>query len=171
MLVEWYTKKNLEILGQRPVPVPLVPEHSVRTSEILQCVFVSSLFMYPSEYFALWVTTRISKNDTQRRNVIHHFNSYCKRNGIPLSATLLYLRNALYWHEDDRLRSKNVAVMWPDCIYFITVMICFVYWRYIMHYTNLLIHNGMASVKSKEESGNTSIHQPTNAHIISHKTV
>ena len=28
-----------------------------------------------------------------------------------LSATLLYLKNILYWPEDDRLRSKHVAVM------------------------------------------------------------
>jgi len=35
-----------------------------------------------------------------------------------LSATLLYLKNVLYWPEDDRLRSKHVAVMWPDCIYY-----------------------------------------------------
>ena len=55
--------------------------------------------------------------------IIRYFNSYCKRNGIPLSATLLYLKNVFYWPEDDRLRSKYVAVMWPECIYFITVMI------------------------------------------------
>jgi len=40
-----------------------------------------------------------------------------------LSATLLYLKNILYWPEDDRLRSKHVAAMSPDCIYFITVLI------------------------------------------------
>ena len=54
--------------------------------------------------------------------IMHYFNSYCKRNGIPLGATLLYLKNVIYWPEHDRLRSKHVAVMWPDCIYFITVM-------------------------------------------------
>jgi len=43
--------------------------------------------------------------------VIHYFNSYCKRNGIPLSATLLYLKNIPYCPEDDRLRSKHVVVM------------------------------------------------------------
>ena len=43
--------------------------------------------------------------------VIHYFNSYCKRNGMPLSATLLYLKNVLFWPEDDRLRSKHVAIM------------------------------------------------------------
>ena len=40
-----------------------------------------------------------------------YINSYCKRNGIPLSATLLYRTNVLYWPEDDRLQSKHVAVM------------------------------------------------------------
>jgi len=29
----------------------------------------------------------------------------------------------LYWPEDDRLWLKHVAVMWPDCIYYITVLI------------------------------------------------
>ena len=54
---------------------------------------------------------------------MHYCSSYCKRNGIPLNDTLLYLKNVLYWPKDDRLRSKHVAVTWPDCIYFITVMI------------------------------------------------
>jgi len=36
---------------------------------------------------------------------------------------LLYPKNVLYCPEDDRLRSKHDAVMWPDCIYCITVMI------------------------------------------------
>ena len=54
--------------------------------------------------------------------IIHYFNFYCKRNGIPLSATLLYLKIVLYWPEDNRLRSKHVATMWPDCICVITVM-------------------------------------------------
>ena len=31
--------------------------------------------------------------------------------------TLLYLNNVLYWPEDDRLRSKHVAIMRLDCIY------------------------------------------------------
>ena len=35
-----------------------------------------------------------------RNFIIYYFNSYCKRNGIPLSATLLYLKNVLYWPED-----------------------------------------------------------------------
>ena len=37
--------------------------------------------------------------------------------------TLLYLQNVLYWPEDGRLRSKHVAIMWPECIYNITVLI------------------------------------------------
>jgi len=43
----------------------------------------------------------------------------------PLIATLFYLKNVLYWPEDDSLRPKHVAVMWSDYIYifFITVMI------------------------------------------------
>ena len=45
-----------------------------------------------------------------------------KRIGIPSSATLLYLKNVLFWPEDDRLRSKYVAVMWPDCIYYNTLL-------------------------------------------------
>ena len=36
---------------------------------------------------------------------------------------LLYLKNVPYWPEDDRLRSKHVAIMWPECIYNITVLI------------------------------------------------
>jgi len=45
--------------------------------------------------------------------IIHYFNSYCKRNGIPLSAYFIYLKNVLYLPEDDRLRSKHVAIMCP----------------------------------------------------------
>ena len=37
--------------------------------------------------------------------------------------TVLYLKNVLCWPEDDRLRSKHVAIMWPECIYYITVLI------------------------------------------------
>jgi hypothetical protein len=37
--------------------------------------------------------------------------------------TLLYFKNVLYWPEDDRLRSKHVAVMWHDCVHYITVPI------------------------------------------------
>jgi len=37
--------------------------------------------------------------------------------------TLLYLNNVLYWPEDDRLRSKHVAIMWPECLYNITLLI------------------------------------------------
>ena len=40
-----------------------------------------------------------------------------------VSANLLYLKNVLYWPEDDRLRSKHVAVLWPECTYYITVLI------------------------------------------------
>jgi hypothetical protein len=39
--------------------------------------------------------------------------------------TLLYLKNVPCWPEDDRLGSKRVAIMWPDCIYNITVLIYF----------------------------------------------
>ena len=31
--------------------------------------------------------------------------------------TLLYLKIFLYWPEDERLRSKHVAIMRPECIY------------------------------------------------------
>ena len=37
--------------------------------------------------------------------------------------TLLYLKNVPYCPEDDRLRSKHVAIMWPECICNITVLI------------------------------------------------
>jgi len=40
-----------------------------------------------------------------------YFNFYCKRNEIPLSAHFIVLKKILYWPEDDRLRSKPVAVM------------------------------------------------------------
>jgi len=41
------------------------------------------------------------------------------------SAILLCLKNVLYWPEDDRLRSKHVAVMGPDCIYHCTdILMC-----------------------------------------------
>jgi len=39
------------------------------------------------------------------------FVSYSEPDGISLSATLLYLKNALYSPEDDRLRSKHVAII------------------------------------------------------------
>ena len=58
----------------------------------------------------------INKNFNTR-----YFNFYCKQNGISLSDNLLYLQNVLYWPEDDRLRSKHVAVMWHDCVYNIIV--------------------------------------------------
>ena len=63
--------------------------------------------------------------------------------------TLLYLNNVPYWPEDDRLRSKHVAVMRLNFIYYITVLIyCCVLTVYNALY-NLLIHNGMASVKKE----------------------
>jgi len=37
--------------------------------------------------------------------------------------TLLYLKNIPYWPEDDRLRSKHVAIIWPECICNIAVLI------------------------------------------------
>ena len=37
--------------------------------------------------------------------------------------TVLYLKNVVYWTEDDRLRSKHVAVMRPDCICNVTSLI------------------------------------------------
>ena len=43
--------------------------------------------------------------------IIDYFNFYCKRNGAPLSAHLIYLKNILYGPEDDRLRSKHVTIM------------------------------------------------------------
>ena len=43
---------------------------------------------------------------------IQNFIFHCKRNGIPLSTTFLYLKqNVLYWPDDDRLRSKHVAIV------------------------------------------------------------
>ena len=37
--------------------------------------------------------------------------------------TLFYLKNIRCWPKDDRSRSKHVAVMWPDCVHYITVLI------------------------------------------------
>ena len=37
--------------------------------------------------------------------------------------TLLYLNNVLYWPKDECLRSKHVAIMWPECIHNIAVLI------------------------------------------------
>ena len=54
--------------------------------------------------------------------------------------TLLYRnnKNVLYWPEDDRLRSKYVAVIWPDCIHNITVLIyCCVLTEYNTLYKTL----------------------------------
>ena len=74
-----------------------------------------------------------------KNSIIHYFNSYCKRNRIQISATYLYLKNVLCCPEDDRLRSKHLAVMWHDCIYFISVMIyCCVLTVYSILYKNEL---------------------------------
>ena len=77
------------------------------------------------------VTTRLKPTTTQHfedqyllvyclilivnRNLfIHYFIFHCKRNGIPLSTTLLYFKqNVFYWPDDDRLRSKHVAIVKP----------------------------------------------------------
>jgi len=37
--------------------------------------------------------------------------------------SLLYLINVLHYPEDDRLRSKHVATMWPECMYYVSVLI------------------------------------------------
>ena len=58
-------------------------------------------------------------------------------------SVLLYctLKNVLYWPEDDRLRSKQLAVMRPDCIYFITAMIyCFALTLYNTLYKAALLN-------------------------------
>ena len=48
---------------------------------------------------------------------------------------LLYLKNTLYWPEDGRLRSKHVAIMRPECIYYITSLIycCVLTVYYTLH--------------------------------------
>jgi len=49
-----------------------------------------------------------------RNLFLHYFIFHCKRNGIQLSTTFLYLKpNVLYWPDDDRLRSKHVATVNP----------------------------------------------------------
>jgi len=41
---------------------------------------------------------------------MYYFILHCKRNGIPLSNTFLYLKqNVLYYPDYDSLRSKHVA--------------------------------------------------------------
>ena len=45
---------------------------------------------------------------------------------IPLSATLLYLKNILYWPEDDRLQSKHVAAI------IIIIIIIFIYCNWVV---------------------------------------
>jgi hypothetical protein len=43
---------------------------------------------------------------------LYYFIFHCKRVGIPLSNTFLYLKqNVLYWPDDDRLRTKHVATV------------------------------------------------------------
>ena len=86
--------------------------------------------------------------------ITQYFNSYCKLNWIPLSATLLYLKSVLYWPEDDRLRSKHVAIMWPDCIYYITVMIyCCVLTVYNTLYT--FVNTQLSKKKNKQVQSTT----------------
>ena len=71
---------------------------------------------------------------------------------------LLYLNIVvLSWPEDGRSRPKHVAkhyliVITASCLMYV------VYWRYIIYYTNLIIHNQMASLFIKKNPinlGNT----------------
>jgi len=48
---------------------------------------------------------------TNKNFIICYFKFYCKRNGIPLSSHFIVPYNVIYWPEDDRLRSKHVAIM------------------------------------------------------------
>ena len=49
-----------------------------------------------------------------RNFFIQHFIFHCKRNGIPLSTTFLYLKqNVLYWPDDNRLWPKHTAIVKP----------------------------------------------------------
>jgi len=87
--------------------------------------FFFTTIVRPEQHSALKILIHILPSKLivlimNRNFIIHYFKFCCKRNGIPLSATLLYLNN---WPEDDRLRSKHVATMWPNCIYCITVLI------------------------------------------------
>jgi len=66
-------------------------------------LFWRSLFVYCLMLLVLIVN---------RNFFIHYFIFHCKRNGISLSTTLLYLKqNVLYWPDDDRLWSKHVAIV------------------------------------------------------------
>jgi len=71
--------------------------------------------------------------------------------------TLLYLKNVLYCPEDDRLRSKHVAVMWPDFIHYITVLI---HCCLLIHYTAyvLKVETGMSRLGIKQLSFKSSHH-------------
>jgi len=55
--------------------------------------------------------------------ILRYFNLTVNEMGSHWVLALLYLKNVLYWPEDDRLRSEHVAVMWLLCIYYITVLI------------------------------------------------
>ena len=71
---------------------------------------------------------------------IHYFIFHCKRSGIPLSTAFLYLKqNVLYWPDDDRVRSKHVAMcnILHTLYYYIDVV---VYWRYKI-YSTIVIAN------------------------------
>jgi len=73
--------------------------------------------------------------------------------------TLLYLKNVLYCPEDDRLRSKHVAVMWPECIRNITVLIyCCVLTVYntLYKFRNIFGYS-LLGPRRKQESYNFSI--------------
>jgi len=52
----------------------------------------------------------------------------------------------LSWPEDGWSRLKHVAKYYLIVIIASSLMYV-VYWRYIIYYTNLIIHNGMASMK------------------------
>ena len=83
-------------------------------------------------YNCTTVQLRYTKNSTQWDTMVYYF--YC--NWIVV----------LSWPEDGRSRSKHVAkyyliVIIASCLMYV------VYWRCIIYYTNLIIHNGMASLK------------------------
>jgi len=47
----------------------------------------------------------------------HHTKHIAQTHVLLLLLTVLYLKNVLSWPEYDRLRSKHVAIMWPECMY------------------------------------------------------
>ena len=50
--------------------------------------------------------------ESKRSSSVDYKIFHCKRDGIPLSNTFLYLKqNVLYWPVDDRLWSKHVATV------------------------------------------------------------